>query len=67
MQNCINRLEKNSDIMVLLCTGEFPELKSNKLLIEPSKLLYHRPADGATGVALELYRVEGHVSEVYYQ
>ncbi|MGB9763677.1 MAG: AroM family protein [Minisyncoccia bacterium] len=41
MQNCINRLEKNSDIIVLLCTGEFPELKSNKLLIEPSKLLYN--------------------------
>jgi len=41
MQDCINKLEKNNEIIVLLCTGEFPELKSNNLLIEPSLLLYN--------------------------
>jgi len=41
MQNCINKLEKNNEIIILLCTGEFPELKSNKLMIEPSVLLFN--------------------------
>jgi len=39
MQNCIAKLEPQVDIIGLLCTGEFPELKSNKLIIEPSVLL----------------------------
>jgi protein AroM len=41
LQNCINELEIYNDIIVLLCTGEFPELKSKKLFIEPSVLLYN--------------------------
>ncbi|MGC8607367.1 MAG: AroM family protein [Vulcanisaeta sp.] len=39
MQKCINRLEDNVDVIGLLCTGDFPELKSRKLMIEPSKLI----------------------------
>ncbi|MCX8184557.1 MAG: AroM family protein [Sulfolobales archaeon] len=39
MQKCIDRLEPEVDLLGLLCTGEFPELKSKKLLIEPSDLL----------------------------
>ncbi|MEO3993000.1 MAG: AroM family protein [Desulfurococcaceae archaeon TW002] len=39
MQKCINSLEPSVDVLGLLCTGEFPELKSRKLLIEPSDLL----------------------------
>lgn len=39
MQSCINSLELVADILGLLCTGEFPELSSRKLLIEPSDLL----------------------------
>lgn len=41
LQECIDKLEINNDILVLLCGGEFPELKSKKLLIEPSGLLYN--------------------------
>lgn len=39
MQECINSLEHSVDVLGLLCTGEFPELKSRKLLVEPSDLL----------------------------
>ncbi|WP_175059173.1 AroM family protein [Thermococcus sp. 2319x1] len=39
LQECIKKLEKEVDIIGVLCTGEFPELKSQKLLVEPSLLL----------------------------
>jgi protein AroM len=39
MQRCIDRLEQVVDVIGLLCTSEFPELRSRKILIEPSKLL----------------------------
>jgi protein AroM len=39
MQGCIDSLEPSVDVVGLLCTGEFPELKSRKLLLEPSDLL----------------------------
>ncbi len=39
LQGCIDKLEKEVDVIGVLCTGEFPELKSSKLLIEPSLLL----------------------------
>ena len=39
MQKCIDRLEQVADVIGLLCTGDFPELRSKKILIEPSKLL----------------------------
>ncbi|ABW02644.1 AroM family protein [Caldivirga maquilingensis] len=38
MQKCIEKLEKDVNLIGLLCTGDFPELKSNILMIEPSKL-----------------------------
>ncbi|MEM4867086.1 MAG: AroM family protein, partial [Sulfolobales archaeon] len=37
--NCLDRLEQHVDVVGLLCTGEFPELKSRKVLIELSDLL----------------------------
>ena len=39
MQRCINRIEQVADVIGLICTGDFPELRSRKILIEPSKLL----------------------------
>ncbi|MCL6003289.1 MAG: AroM family protein [Thermoplasmatales archaeon] len=39
LQGCIERMEGDVDAIGLFCTGEFPELKSEKLLIEPSVLL----------------------------
>jgi len=39
LQECIKKLEKEVDIIGVLCTGEFPELTSKKLLVEPSLLL----------------------------
>jgi protein AroM len=39
MQGCIDSLEPSVDVIGLLCTGEFPELRSRKLLVEPSDLL----------------------------
>ena len=41
MNECIKKLEEKCDIIVVLCTGEFEGLKSSKLLIEPSILLYN--------------------------
>lgn len=39
MQRCIDILEREVDAIGILCTGEFPELRSNTVLIEPSLLL----------------------------
>lgn len=39
MQECISKLENQVEAIGILCTGEFPELKSKRLLIEPSILL----------------------------
>lgn len=44
LKECIKSLARESDIIGLLCTGEFPELTSSeltpgKLLVEPSTLL----------------------------
>ncbi|AEC51406.1 hypothetical protein PNA2_0489 [Pyrococcus sp. NA2] len=39
LQECIRKLEEEVDIIGVLCTGEFPELSSKKLLVEPSLLL----------------------------
>lgn len=39
LQDCIVRMEDRVDAIGLFCTGEFPELKSKKLLVEPSILL----------------------------
>ena len=39
-QKCIEELEAMSvDLTVLLCTGEFPEIKTKKLLIRPDELI----------------------------
>jgi len=38
---CIKKLEEICDVIVLLCTGEFNEIYSEKSLIMPSKLLYN--------------------------
>ena len=40
LKNCISELEKDEvDVIVLLCTGEFPEIKSEKILMEPHKIM----------------------------
>jgi len=39
MQRCINNLETHVDVIGLLCTGDFPELSSRKIMIEPSRLI----------------------------
>lgn len=41
MNRCIRKIENNVEIIVILCTGEFPTLKSKKLMIEPSTLIYN--------------------------
>ncbi len=41
LQDCIKRLEAGrANPIVLLCTGEFPGLRSEALLIEPDRLLF---------------------------
>lgn len=39
LQECIKKLEKEVDVIGVLCTGEFPKLTSQKLFVEPSLLL----------------------------
>lgn len=39
MQGCIDKLEGEVDLIGLLCTGDFPELRSRRLIIEPSRLI----------------------------
>jgi protein AroM len=40
VQGCIDELEEEgANPIVLLCTGEFPELRGRRLLVEPDRLL----------------------------
>jgi len=40
VQKCVEELEKmNVDLTLLLCTAEFPEIKTKKLLMYPDKLI----------------------------
>jgi protein AroM len=39
MQTCVDRMENKAGIIGILCTGEFPELRSSRILIKPSTLL----------------------------
>ena len=40
VQSCLRQLEgKGANLIVLLCTGEFPGLRSDALLVEPDRLL----------------------------
>jgi len=39
LQECVKKLEKEVDVIGVLCTGEFPKIESKKLLVEPSLLL----------------------------
>ena len=40
LKNCIIELEElNVEIIVLLCTGEFPEIESNKILLRPNLII----------------------------
>lgn len=42
IQKCIDRFaDSDVDLIVIACVGIFPEFKSKKLVVEPSKLLYN--------------------------
>ena len=40
MQNCIIELEKDVDIILILCTGRFPKYKHDKPLLIPQEILH---------------------------
>ncbi|TFG14812.1 AroM family protein [Candidatus Thorarchaeota archaeon] len=39
MNQCIQNLEPEVDFIAILCTGEFPELQSKKIMLKPSELM----------------------------
>jgi len=40
IQTCITQLEdKGAELILLLCTGEFPEFKTKKLIVRPDRIL----------------------------
>ncbi|MFQ5824780.1 MAG: AroM family protein [bacterium] len=40
IKNCILELEeKGAELLILLCTGEFPEIESKKILLRPDRIL----------------------------
>ena len=40
VNDCISKVQDKANIVVLLCTGEFKEVRADKLLIMPSDLLF---------------------------
>ncbi len=40
VNDCISRIQDKANAIVFLCTGEFKEVRANKLLIMPSDLLF---------------------------
>jgi protein AroM len=41
VNRCVADSEKSTNVLILICTGEFPDAESNKLLITPSKVLFN--------------------------
>lgn len=41
LQEELIQLEKEADVVLMLCTGDFPTLKSNKPIVYPDKILTH--------------------------
>jgi protein AroM len=42
IQKCVESLtDRNVDLVMIACTGEFPEFKSKRMLLQPSKLLHN--------------------------
>ncbi len=39
LQNCVDRLADECDLLALLCTGKFPQIKSKKIILMPEALL----------------------------
>jgi len=39
VQQCVNNLAKQCDVLAMLCTGQFPQLVSNKMIVMPDSLL----------------------------
>ncbi len=70
VHECIKKLEEECHIIVILCTGAFPNIHSRRIIIEPSKLLKNIvnsiiskgkigvliPSEEQVGIALEKWR-----------
>lgn len=52
VQRSLERLEKEVDLILFFCTGEFPGLSSRRLVIEPARLLLQIVAGVAAGRTL---------------
>jgi len=39
IQQCVNNLAKHCDVLAMLCTGQFPELASDRMIVMPDALL----------------------------
>jgi len=39
VQECVNNLSKQCDVLAMLCTGQFPQLVSNRVIVMPDALL----------------------------
>ena len=56
MQEKINELEgKGAQIIALVCTGEFPEFRSSKLLVRPEKVLFNTVSAVGKGMRLGVF------------
>lgn len=41
VEACIRKLEKQTPVILLICTGTFPEFKSKSLILYPERVLYN--------------------------
>ena len=60
LQACLDRLSRDVDLTVLLCTGEFPAIRPRGVLLLPRRVLHHIVAavmDGVRAAAEDSVRV----------
>ncbi|HYM90450.1 MAG TPA: AroM family protein [bacterium] len=50
LQSCLDRLSRDADLTILLCTGEFPTLRSRGLVLVPQRVLHHVVAAAVDGL-----------------
>jgi protein AroM len=51
LQSCLDRLSRDADLSILLCTGEFPAVRPRGLVLMPQRVLHHVVAAVVDGLS----------------
>jgi protein AroM len=50
LQSCLDQLSRDTDLSILLCTGEFPAMRPRGMVLMPQRVLHHVVAAAVDGL-----------------